>query len=58
MKGGERMEYMIFKLIDKTKEKALLSLVEEKGLTKKDIILILQTLELNHNVPVDVLNKI
>ncbi len=50
------MEYMIFHLIDKTKEKALLSLVEEKGLTKKDIILILQTLELNRNVSVDVLN--
>ena len=41
MKGGESMEYMIFHLIDKTKEKALLSLVEEKGLTKKDIILML-----------------
>ncbi len=52
------MEYMIFRLIDKTKEKALLSLIDEKGLTKKDMILILQTLELNHNVPVDILNKV
>ena len=52
------MEYMIFNLIDKSKEKALLSLVDQKGLTKRDLILILQTLELNHNIPVDVLNKI
>lgn len=52
------VDYMIFRLIDKEKEKALLSLIDQKGLTKRDLILILQTLELNHNVPVNVLNKI
>lgn len=52
------MDYLVFRLIDKGKENALQSLVDEKGLTKKDLILILQTLELNHNVPVDVLDKI
>lgn len=49
---------MIFRLLDKSKEEALLSLIDKKGLTKKDIILILQTLELNHNISVDVLDKI
>lgn len=52
------MEYRIFKLICKDKEKALIALVDEKGLTKQDLILILRTLALNQNVPVDVLNKI
>lgn len=52
------MDYMIFRLIDKSKEKALLSLVDEKGLTKKDIILILRTLELNPNIPVEHLDKL
>lgn len=51
------MEYLLFNLVDKSKEEALLSLIDQKGLTKKDLILILQTLELNHNVPVDVLDK-
>lgn len=52
------MDYMIFRMIDKSKEEALLSLVDEKGLTKRDLILILRTLELNPNIPVDVLDKL
>lgn len=52
------MEYMIFRLVNKSKEEALLSLVDKKGLTKRDLILILRSLELNPNIPVDVLDKL
>ncbi len=35
-----------FALIDKSKEKAFLTLVKQKGLTREDVILILSTVKL------------
>ncbi len=46
MNEAKQTEYRRFKLIDKSKEKALTLLVKQKGLSKDDLVLILKTLEI------------
>jgi len=59
LRGGEKIneptqtEYRRFKLIDKSKEKALTLLVKQKGLSKDDLVPILKTLEIRADYKYD-----